>query len=476
MNSNNRANGFSVRCIKDETMLFFLLLKQIKMKHLFTIAILLLVNNITYSQTITGNLSQQQGQVITLTGFNYLDAVVLATDTITPQGNFNLSYPKDYKGMALLKTQDNTQLPLVLTEPLIHIKATSLAEPNTLTFINSPNNKQFNTLIQQYTQRTQAYQAWRYLQPLYTNTKTNKAPINTQQTITSEIQRIEQANATAANILPANSYERWFLPLRQLVNEMPNSAKVYTERIPKNIQQFRTIDFTNVNFKTSGLLKQLIEGHFMLIEKQAQPKDSMFAQMNTSTQYLINQLQTQPELLNIVSKHLFHHFEKRSLFKASEYLSINLLEHNQCELEENLTAKLESYRKLKVGNTAPNIQLTATKKLSDIKTNKLVVFGASWCPHCKTDTAEIEKLYNTWQQHNTEVVYVSIDEDEKEFNAYYNTKPWQTYCDFKGWDTQAAKDYYITGTPSYFLLDANNKILVRPNTVLHANVWITQKL
>lgn len=445
------------------------------MKHLFTITILLLVNTITYSQTITGNLSQQQGQVITLTGFNYYDAVVLATDTITPQGNFSLNYPTSYKGMALLKTEDNSQLPLVLTEP-ISIQGTSLAHPDSLQFINSPKNKQFNTTVQGITQRTQAYQAWRYLQTIYTNPEYIQPPKKVLTNIQNELQRIAQANSKSINALPKNSYTRWFLPLRQLVNQMPNSAKVYTERIPKNIQEFRAIDFTNPNFKTSGLLKQLIEGHFMLIEKQAQPKDSMYAQMNTSTQYVIDQLQSQPELLNIVSKHLFHHFEKRSLFKASEYLAINLLEHNQCEIEENLTAKLEGYRKLKVGNIAPDVQLTATKKLSDIKTNKLVVFGASWCPHCKTDAVEIEKLCKTWQQHNTEVVYISIDEDEKEFNAYYNTKPWQTYCDFKGWDTQAAKDYYVTGTPSYFLLDANNKILVRPNTVLHANVWITQKL
>ena len=43
-------------------------------------------------------------------------------------------------------------------------------------------------------------------------------------------------------------------------------------------------------------------------------------------------------------------------------------------------------------------------------------------------------------------------------------------------DTPAAKDYYITGTPTYFLLDENNKILARPNSVEHANVLIDFRL
>ena len=130
---------------------------------------------------------------------------------------------------------------------------------------------------------------------------------------------------------------------------------------------------------------------------------------------------------------------------------------------------------MKVGNIAPDILLN-NNKLSDVKTNKLVVFGASWCPNCKTEALELLKQYDAWKAKNVEIIYISIDTDKTAFEEAYKNAPWQTYCDYKGWDSTAAKDYHITGTPSYFLLDENNKILVRPNTVLHANVWITEKL
>ena len=263
--------------------------------------------------------------------------------------------------------------------------------------------------------------------------------------------------------------------MRTLVNEMPKTYNRYTERIPQNIQQFRSIDFKHPNFKTSGLFKELIEGHYMLLENMGQSIDSINVQMNLSTKHLINNLQENDSLLNKVSNNLFNYFEKRSLFTASEYLSVSLLTNNQCALTEDLAAKLESYRKMKVGNIAPDILLN-NNKLSDVKTNKLVVFGASWCPNCKTEALELLKHYDAWKTKNVEIIYISIDTDKTAYETAYKNAPWQTYCDFKGWQTQAAKDYYITGTPSYFLLDADNKILVRPNSVAHANAWITQKL
>ena len=89
---------------------------------------------------------------------------------------------------------------------------------------------------------------------------------------------------------------------------------------------------------------------------------------------------------------------------------------------------------------------------------------------------ELLKYYTNWKAKNIEIVYISIDTDKTAFESAYKSMPWQSYCDYKGWETQAAKDYYISGTPSYFLLEATNKILLRPNSLAHANAWIVQNL
>jgi hypothetical protein len=59
----------------------------------------------------------------------------------------------------------------------------------------------------------------------------------------------------------------------------------------------------------------------------------------------------------------------------------------------------------------------------------------------------------------------------------FKNLPWQqTHCTFKGWDTQAAKAYYITDTPTYYILDANNTILAQPKTLLHVDAWVNYRL
>ncbi len=186
-------------------------------------------------------------------------------------------------------------------------------------------------------------------------------------------------------------------------------------------------------------------------------------------------MQENDSLLNTVADHLYNYFEKRSLIKASEYVSLYLLDTQQCSLKDDVAAKLESYRKMKPGNKAPEIVFANNKKLSDIKTHKLVVFGASWCPHCTKEIPKLIENYKKWKAKNVEIVYISIDTDPAAFKKTYKNMPWQqTHCDYKGWDTQAAKEYYVTGTPTYYLLDANNTILVRPKTVLHADAWINR--
>ena len=442
------------------------------------LAILLLIISIaqTTAQTITGQLKQHAGQTISLTGFDYYKNVELATTTADSLGNFTLNYPKTYNGMGVLKTQDNNSLVLALLEPVITLKGTHLTEPNKVQYINSPKNQQFFSMAMGFSIHNNVYQAWRFLQPLYKD----QSPLNQQKkvlaTIQQELTRIETASQKEINTLPKQSYLYWFMPLKKLVNDMPQTVYKYPERIPQNIQQFRTTDFKNPNFKTSGLFKDLIEGHYMLLENSGGTLDEINAKMDTSTDYLLQNLQQNDSLLNTVSKELLSYFEKRSLFPAAAHLSNQLLTDNKCVLNDSLAKTMQKYVSLKVGNTAPDIQLD-NKKLSDIKKPVLLVFGASWCPHCKDEALQLLNYYDTWKtKKDLEVVYISIDTNKNEFETAYKNAPWQTYCDYKGWNTQAAKDYFVNATPTYILLDKDLKILVHPSSLAQVDTWVNYQL
>ena len=91
---------------------------------------------------------------------------------------------------------------------------------------------------------------------------------------------------------------------------MPVIVRKKTAQIPSAISFFRTTNFNHPNFKTSGLFKELIEGHYMLLENMGQPLDSVYSQMNLSSQHLIDNLQENDSLLNTVgSNHLYNYLK-----------------------------------------------------------------------------------------------------------------------------------------------------------------------
>jgi thiol-disulfide isomerase/thioredoxin len=189
--------------------------------------------------------------------------------------------------------------------------------------------------------------------------------------------------------------------------------------------------------------------------------------------------------LNEVTNYLFDLLERHSLYQASEYLALKVLNEVSCTIDSDWAKQLESYRAMKKGNTAPDIvfvgdnlspNFTANnfpKKLSDLPSDyTVIVFGASWCPTCKKEIPEIATYYPKWKTNGVEVVLVSLDEDKEEYRNFAKNLPFISTCDFKKWDSKIAQDYYVFGTPTMFLLDKNRSIILRPNSIKQIDAWV----
>ncbi len=440
------------------------------------------------AQQVSGQLKYQAGQDIKLLGYNGFETIELAKSTIDSLGNFTLRCITDYNGMAYLETTDNGHLFIVVNEPGIVIKGTRLQEPDSIVFINSIENKLFTQYAVEHNQREAALAGWKYLLPQYKDVSQLKKQKKSLALIQDEIQRLKSEDKQFLQDINKSTYVSWFLPLRKLIDDMPMSAQRYTERIPQNIADFRNIDFADNRLYHSGIMDDLLIGHYMLLENMGQSLDSIAVQMNLSTDYLISNLDGHDELLNKVTNFMFNFMEKRSLFTASEYLALAMLTQNSCVLEDDLLNKLETYRAMKVGNIVSDIKFSGITKVNGEEVNRiialselnnkatLVIFGASWCPGCVEDILKIASYYNKWKAKGLVIVYISLDTDEKAFTKFTKEFPWLSYCDLQGWESKAAKDYYVFSTPTMFLLDNERKILIRPVSVEHVNAWVEQKM
>jgi thiol-disulfide isomerase/thioredoxin len=453
----------------------------------FKIIIILICVFFSYelnAQSITGRFTQLAMQEIKLEGFNGLKTYSISTATIDEKGNFKLSYAKEDYGVAYLISSDKKPLFVLLSGEDVEIIGEALSAAETIHIKKGKENLLFEQYANEHPRREQALSAWIYLEKIYTMDSLFSVQKTAVKNIQLEKQRIKEEDAAFLANLPKGSYVSWFLPTRKLVSDVATIAQYRPEEIPATIAAFRKMDYANSRLYKSGLFKEAIESHFWLLENSGRSLDSVFIEMKFSIDAMMEYLIKDEKKLNEVTNYLFDLLERQSLFHASEYLALKVLNETSCTIESDLAKQLESYRAMKKGNIASDIKFGNMTYLNGVKqamfnnlTNlttpyTLVVFGASWCPKCLEELPKLIQNYVKWRNLGVEVVYISLDTAQQVFEQSVKSYPFFAYCDYKKWESQVAKDYYVFGTPTFYLLDAKRKILLRPNSISQVDAWV----
>jgi thiol-disulfide isomerase/thioredoxin len=441
--------------------------------------------NSGYAQyNITGNFPPLKNQTIRLVGFNGLNNYVIDSAKVSETGYFNLKYASKDIGVGYISDLENKSYLIVLEQEGVELKGEAISAPETIVILKGEENKAFINYAIEHAKREQVLSAWAYLQKIYQGDPLFSIQNTVNQSIVSEIHRIEKQDVDFLSNLPSSSYVHWYLPLRKLISSVSIVAQYRTNEIPETINTLRKIDYADPRLYKSGLLKDAIESHFWLLENGGLPLDSIYKDMNLSTDLLLKSIATNAKILNELTKYLFEYFEKHSLFQASEYLALKVLNQKNVTLNANLMNQLESYRSMKIGNIAPDIifsgevlksgfEIKSPTRLSEISSNyKVVIFGASWCASCSEEMAQLLPLYSKWKSKGLEVIFISMDTESKAFHDYTKLMPFISSCDYKKWDTQAAKDYFVSSSPTIYLLDKSNKIILRPKLIKAVDTWV----
>ncbi|MFO7863328.1 MAG: thioredoxin-like domain-containing protein [Salinivirgaceae bacterium] len=436
-------------------------------------------------QTITGSFSQLANQTIKLEGFNGFETYVIDSAQVSKNGSFTLKYDEKDFGMGYLINEEGKSFIVVLSGNAITIEGVRLDDPSTVEIVEGEENQSFEQYASEHARREQALSAWVYLEKIYRNDSLFAGHEKPIKAIELEKQRIKMEDSVFLAGLNPESYVAWYLPVRKLISSVSVIAQYRTEEIPSTIAAFRNLDYTDDRLFKSGLLRDAVDAHFWLIENSGRPLDSVFVEMKISIDRMIESLLVDEHKMNDISDYLFKLLEKRSLFDASEYLALKLLNENGCTLNSDLASQLESYRAMKKGNTAPNFAFGgdhvmpgyhasgAPKKLTDLENDyTVIVFGASWCPQCPGELAGIARHYERWNELGVEVVFVSLDTDKQTFKRFAGNFPFISVCDYQKWESPIVESYYVFATPTIYLLDNKRKILLRPNSVKHLDSWV----
>ncbi len=447
-----------------------------------TLFILLVITIQANAQSISGSFPNLTNHHIKLIGFNGFDTYAIDSVKVNEIGEFQLSFGKEDYGMAYLLSEDDKSFVVILSEESVTLKGESLAIPESVEIVEGKQNKLFEQYAFEHPRREQTLSAWDYLTKIYKKDSLFSIHQTPKLAIETEKQRIKAEDSLFLAGLPQKSYVSYYLPLRKLVSSVSTIAQYRTEEIPATIQAFRKLDYTDNRLYKSGLLKETIDAHFWLIENSGRSLDLVYIEMNKSIDYMIDNLLANEKELNQITEYLFKLLESRSLFGASEYLALKLLNEQGCTINNDFAAQLESYRAMKKGSTAPDIVFNgdvlnrsnpAVAKLSEIESDyTVVVFGASWCPACPAELSHIANVYKKWKSQNVEVVFISLDKKEESFKNFANNFPFISMCDYQKWESQPVKDYHVFATPTIYLLDNNLEIILRPNSVHQMDAWV----
>ncbi|MDR2122117.1 MAG: TlpA family protein disulfide reductase [Flavobacteriaceae bacterium] len=148
---------------------------------------------------------------------------------------------------------------------------------------------------------------------------------------------------------------------------------------------------------------------------------------------------------------------------ADKYM--NKAESLTCSINPELKETITRNNSIKEGKIIPDIKFTHKlngkySSLYDIKTKyKLILVWASWCAHCKQEKPFVKQFYENFKKSGGEIIALAIDNDKALWEDFIKDTSWLNDSDLLYWDSKYVKELNITGTPTLFLVDQNNKIL-----------------
>lgn len=137
------------------------------------------------------------------------------------------------------------------------------------------------------------------------------------------------------------------------------------------------------------------------------------------------------------------------------------------EDKTSLITVINKYNTLRIGATAPAIVGEEnSKSLDDLNDADyyLLVFWSSQCPHCLEQLPELHQKISTLDQVKTLAIGLesNIESWKKESTQFTG---FNHSISMGGIISKAAITYEIKQTPTYYLLDAEKKILAKPQTI-----------
>lgn len=128
--------------------------------------------------------------------------------------------------------------------------------------------------------------------------------------------------------------------------------------------------------------------------------------------------------------------------------------------------RIEGELAVQVGRIAPDFSWKENGKemqLSKLQgaKNYILIFWSTGCPHC---VDEVPKVYDFIKDRsNVKVIAFALEKDDLVWKNFIpNLEGWHHVLGLNKWENETARMYQVFSTPTYIVLDADKKIVAKP--------------
>lgn len=400
--------------------------------------------------------------------------IYISNATITG-GEFKIDFPENTaKGMyrLLYDVENKGFVDFIYNNEDIELKFDPTFPSETLEFIRSDENKIYNEYLEEYGIIQQKMDS---LQLIYFKLKEEnkkerlndlyKKAYHTKDTIQQHFEKKTEGKLTYNFVKSSKKYSA--SNLIQSPQEYLNSEKQH---------YFDFINFSDKELINSTFLSEKVIDYvfYLNFSDDIEVQEKLY---KNAVNEVMEQIGENQHIKSELLTALLYSFAEVEDIVLTDYLLANYY-HELPEEFKNIAVinEIQSKLKLAIGKKAPEItwkEEGKTKKLSelDFAKNYIIVFWSTTCSHCLD---EIPKLYEFTKDNSAiHVIAIALEKDDLGFDHHtLNFVKWTNILALKKWQNPIAKEYEITSTPTYFVLDADKKIISKPELFTDVKAFI----
>jgi thiol-disulfide isomerase/thioredoxin len=257
------------------------------------------------------------------------------------------------------------------------------------------------------------------------------------------------------------------LPVEDI--SLSNEKRVAYEKV----HFFDNIDFNDDDLLYSDAFDNLCQKYVTLFKNSDVSKELLTKDLKSSVDTILNKAKINLLVYQDITTILIDKFRETGFSSIVNYIVDNYVIKDDLCLDENfpvsIQQRIDQSKSFRIGTKVPNLILPDSlgKKvdLKNIKSDKtLILFYASWCPHCKKLLPELNKIYLNQKEKRLKILAVSLDTNRSDWVNFIraNNYDWINVSDLRGGHGRAVKDFKIYATPAMFLVNDNKELIAIP--------------